>query len=170
MQREFTQPELVGALLRWLDNRGVKSMISRQLNAVIAAADGIIAAIDDPPRDSAPGMGLRAWLNTDDTGQSSLYMAQVLAPLAGLAAPAPGVHSRDPWPHDPGDFGRCVRLLEAVPELRAHVAALANPEHGPVWNGIANEWDALEGLFREEAPSGKCPKLYQRLCELKRAA
>ena len=170
MEREFTQPELVGAILIWLDDHGMKSMVPRQLNAVIAAADGIIAAIDGPPRASAAGTGLRAWLNTDDTGQSSLYVAQSLAPLAGLGAPVLGVRCSDPWPHDASDFGRCVRLLEAVPELRAHIGALANPEHGPVWNGIAAEWDALESLYREESPSGKCPKLYQRLCELKRAA
>jgi hypothetical protein len=140
MGRQFLQPQFVGAILRWLDKKGVKEMNARQMNAVIQAANGIIDAIDRPHQEAKPGSGIVAWLNSDDTGQSSLYMARALAPAAGLNATVYGIKSSDPWPHDPADIGRCVRLLDTVPELRPHLHRLATDgTHGPVWNAIAKE-------------------------------
>lgn len=157
----ISQPELVGAILLHLDEQGVKEMNTRQMNAVVAAANGIIAEFDREHVSAKPLMGLRAWLASDDTGLSSLFVAHVLAPLAGLGY----VHcdrgeDRD-HPRDPADFGRCVRLLEAVPELRPHLPRMA--EHGPVWAAIAAEWDTLEGWYQEDLPTGRSDRLFDRL-------
>lgn len=164
MAREFSQPELIGAILKWIDRRGIKTLSSRKMNAVIAGANTIIEAIDQPDVMASPGMGLAAWLRSDDTGLSSLYMAWTLAPLAGRSVPfSEHFTNGSPWPHDPADFGRCVRLLDAVPELRPHIAELTRTVHPAPWQRIAAEWDALEALYREELPTGKGPKLYERL-------
>ena len=60
--------------------------------------------------------------------------------------------------------GRCLGLLEAVPELRPHLPAMA--DESPVWAALVARWDELERLFAEEAPTGRCPKLYALMKEL----
>lgn len=161
----ISQAQLVGAILKHLDKQGVRDMNSRQMNGVIAAANAVIAEFDKEHVAAKPLMGLRAWLASDDTGLSSKYMAHVLAPPAGLGATPRDWDKFDanPHPHDPDDFGRCVRLLDAVPELRTHLPNLTGAEHGPVWNAIAAEWDALEAWYREDLASGKSDRLYERL-------
>lgn len=162
----YRQVELVGAILKELARQsGNEGINSRQMNAVIRAADTIIDELREPHKAASEGMGLLAWLASDDTGISSRYMAYVLAPLAGL----PGLLSygyRNPFPRDPDDFGRCVRLLQAAPELRPHIGELSNPEHGHVWNAIATEWEMLEQWYLEDLPSGKSSRVYNRLQEM----
>jgi hypothetical protein len=53
-----------------------------------------------------------------------------------------------------------VRLLNAVPEFRQHLPALAAPEHGHVWNEIAKHWDMLEAMYRRDLPTGESNDLY----------
>lgn len=65
-------------------------------------------------------MGIIAWLESDDTGSSSLYMASVLSGK-------PGSYSNH-YPRDPADFGRCMRLIKAVPSLKADIGKMA--DHG----------------------------------------
>lgn len=167
MAEQFlSQPALVGAILRHLDSTGIAEISVRQMNAVIAAADEIMAALADAHRPAVPGSGLAAWLRSDETGASSLYLAKALAPAAGLGPIHPSIGSAEPWPHDPADFGRCVGLLDAVPELRPHLGVLAGPEHGPAWNAMAAEWETLEAAYREDLPAGESERLYQRLREL----
>ncbi len=167
--RDFSQPELVAAILMWLDEQGIKSASSRQVNAVIKAADDIIAALVTPDVMARPAMGLQAWLASDDTGMSSRYMAKVLAEKAGMGSVYVDVRYDGMEPADPSDFGRCVRLLEAVPELRPHLLSLTESTSPKVWQRIAGEWDSLEAMYREELPTGNCPKLYKRLTELRTA-
>ena len=166
----LSQMQLVGAILIHLDESGVKDVNARQMNAVIRAADDILAALGDPHRPASPGMGLAAWLASDDTGTSSRYMAWALAPAAGLSMLRHDSRHPDPWPHDPDDFGRCVRLLEAVPELRPHIPLLTDSRHGSAWNAIAAEWDTLEAWYREDLPTGKSARLFARLTDIERLA
>lgn len=42
----FSQAQLIGAILLWLSGRGVKGVTDAQVNAVIAAANAIIAALE----------------------------------------------------------------------------------------------------------------------------
>lgn len=161
------QIELIGVITNWLTKeRGIKEMNSRQYNAVIKAADIVIDAMNKPHESATEGMGLKAWLASDDTGVSSRYMAAALAPLAGLPPWIPKSNHFRPFPHDPADFGRCVRLLEAVPELRPHIAELADPKHGHVWNAIAAEWETLEQWYTEDLPSGRSYRVCKRLQEM----
>lgn len=163
MELEFSQPELVGRILKLIDRLGVKSISSRQMNAVIAGADTIMDALRRDDVMAPPGSGLAAWLASDDTGLSSRYMARALCPalVPDESATWRGVHH----PHDPADFGRCVRMLDSAylslkPRVRETMAA---PDHGPVWNALATAWDELEALYREEYPAGRAPKLAARL-------
>jgi hypothetical protein len=57
-----------------------------------------------------------------------------------------------PYPHDPGDFRRCLLLLEQVPELRESFT-LFMPSASPTWELLVSTWDQLTELFLSEAPT-----------------
>lgn len=111
---------------------------------------------------SGPGVRDRAvrWRVGPDTGLSSQAMWWTLADEETRRAFG---RAPDPWderayPRDPGDLGRCLRLLEAVPEWRERlpeVAALS-----PEWAALVSEWDHLAALYAEELPGVRCPRTY----------
>jgi hypothetical protein len=83
--------------------------------------------------------------------------------------PSLGDKPRIQHPHDPDDFGRCYRFyLAAMCDHEgkcrdftgklALVAALS-----PVWKNIIDNWSELTRLYLEELPTGRAPKLYERM-------
>lgn len=146
----ITQPDLVCGIVGVLAKAGYKEAEPRIINACIDAANSILQVLERDPVLAKSGMGLVAWLASDDTGLSSVFMARVYKGLPTTIAC---------YPFDPADFGRCSRFLEAVPEARALLPKLA--KHGPVWAEYVRRWDEMEALYQEEKPSGKCPKLYE---------
>lgn len=155
-EKRIGQIELIAAITTHLDKKcRVKNVLHRQFNAIIKAANDIIAEMEKPYRPATAGMGLTAWRVCDDTGQSSLCMAGVLSGC-GVGPVA--------WPIDPSDFGRCVGLLDAEPLFRERIGLMA--KCGPEWNALATEWSELESLYLEELPSGKCTKLFARMNQL----
>ena len=145
-----TQIDLIAAICKKF---GKRAATPRQMNVIIEAANSILAAFANPPVMATDGMGLTKWLASDDVGMSSKYMASVLAPT--------------PWqqefryPHDPDDFGRCYRLLRAVPELRANSMRLA--QCPAPWPQLHAEWLKLEALYEQELPANRAPKLYDEM-------
>lgn len=131
----ISQIELLGAIFLELDRQGVKSLAPRATNAIIAAANDIIAQCEREPVMASEGMGLKRWLASDDTGASSCYMAGV---LGGFDRPYG-------HPYDLDDFGRCMRLLEAVPEFR-HLLDRMKPTSAE-WANLVDSWDAIADLF-----------------------
>jgi hypothetical protein len=88
------------------------------------------------------------------TGLSS---RQIVATMHGVAGQ--GHH-----PADPSDLGRCIRLLEIMPEWKPRMK-----EMGLVsleWRVLAEHWDELEALYNEEFATGRAPKTYDRMREL----
>lgn len=73
-------------------------------------------------------------------------------------------HFRPDIPYDPGDFGRCYRLLQHFPEWHTRLPEVAAKY--PVWGPMVKAWDELTALYEEEKQSGKAPKLYKRMKEL----
>jgi hypothetical protein len=98
-----------------------------------------------------------AWLTGPDTGISSKTIFSVLSERYGSQArfSCPSV------PRDPSDFGRCHRLLEAMPEWRSRLPEVAAVH--PEWGPLVREWDKLTEMYLEELPSGRCPKLYRKM-------
>jgi hypothetical protein len=70
-------------------------------------------------------------------------------------------------PYDPGDFRRCVDLLDQHP-----LAKLVFPgtlaEKSPEWAALIDIWDELTALLREEQSenTGRCPRTYARMQEV----
>ena len=97
------------------------------------------------------------WTLSRDVGVSS---ATILEATAGMASPC-GQYG---IPLDPSDFGRCYRLLELFPELRARLNRVVY--FHPEWRPIIEAWDELTALWEEESAAGSAPKLFARLREL----
>lgn len=154
----ISQIDLVFAITDFVTNSGVTQILSRELNTIIRCATEIVNEFAKPEITVTPAMGLDAWMRCDNTGISSLFMAGV---LGGFSRPLG-------YPHDPSDFGRCLGLLDAVPEFRARIGEMS--QHGPQWSALVSAWDELETIYREELPSGVAFRCYERMCELLKGA
>lgn len=102
------------------------------------------------------------WIAGGDTGGSSIAIWEVMTGHSVEMEVAPH-HS---VPIDPGDFGRCHRLLERFPAWRARMPKVAATY--PAWSALVAEWESLTALYLEELPTGRAPKLAARLKELAR--
>jgi hypothetical protein len=78
------------------------------------------------------------WAATGDTGTSSKAIMRVML----------GETLTDGYcyPHDAWDLGRCIGLLDAVPEWRASMSRMAAV--GPEWAALAQRWEELERSYR----------------------
>ena len=100
-----------------------------------------------------------SWIATGRVGASSQAMA-----MAACGLPSDGS-----YPHDPDDLNRCLLMLEAVPEVRAHfdkIAAL-----GVVWGRLIARWGEIEEALLDEvgrnwSKARSAPKTYQLMKEV----
>ncbi|WP_272675416.1 hypothetical protein [Providencia sp. PROV146] len=120
----------------------------RYMNAIIKAANLVCEEFKKPLVKTSEGMGLTAWIASDDVGLSSKYMASVLS--GQFSAP-----NHYPW--DGADLGRCIRLLVAVPELASQLHEMK--ACSPQWSAVIDNWDKWKELY--EAGEGK--ELYQEI-------
>jgi|SRR5580700_441622 hypothetical protein len=156
MKYDILQIDLIVSISRILEREhGIKHVRPRQLNAIIEAANIIVKEFGREPVMAVPGMGLKAWLDSDDTGSSSLFMAFWLcdAPQCDHA-----------FPHDAVDFGRCHRFIQAMRGLDAIDAADMSGADDP-WPKLAAAWPELTALYEEELAGEEFPKLNARLRE-----
>ena len=96
------------------------------------------------------------WMVNGEVGASSKAMCTWLVF---------GVASTDPWdyPHDPADFDRCLRFIEAVPGARALVPQMR--QLSKPWAALVDRWDEIEQCHLEEVGLGwtkacSAPKTY----------
>ncbi|MCB6144838.1 hypothetical protein [Providencia rettgeri] len=120
----------------------------RYMNAIIKAATLVCDEFKNPLVKASEGMGLAAWLASDDVGASSRYMASVLS--GQFSAP-------NHYPLDGADLGRCIRLLVAVPELASQLHKMK--ACSPQWSAVIDNWDKWKALYE----AGKGKKLYQEM-------
>ena len=83
------------------------------------------------------------WLFGADTGVSSKTIAAVMLNVPRGAIDHAGI------PHDAYDLGRCLRLLEKVPEWWPRLGEVA--EMFPEWKPLVDHWSELAALYAEEA-------------------
>lgn len=98
------------------------------------------------------------WLQGSDTGVSSETIWRVLMKETP---------KRMDIPYDPSDFGRCYRLLRAVPSFRPRLVEVARA--CPKWKPFVEAWDELTKLYENECnnPDGLAPKLYARMRQIR---
>jgi hypothetical protein len=140
MNIRLNQISLIAAIAKEIDRQhpGIE-VEARWFNAISEAANSICAEFAKPLVKASEGMGLSEWLSSDDTGASSLYMASV---LTGQFT------AENHYPRDPADFGRCLRLVEAVPELESKIRDMS--QHGKEWAVVAANWDEWAELYRQD--------------------
>ena len=85
-----------------------------------------------------------AWVAGRDTGTSSKTMWAALT--GAVKGPARLDFYRD-IPHDGDDFGRCYRLIQAVPEWASRLDEIVAAF--PAWGPIIREWDRLCRIYDE---------------------
>lgn len=73
-------------------------------------------------------------------------------------------------PHDPADLCRCIRLLEACPELWERFDQMATVT--PVWARLVTHWHELAQMLDAEIPGwrngthGMASRTYKRMKEI----
>lgn len=104
------------------------------------------------------------WPDCGDTGTSS---TAIYRHMLGLS-PDPQWGPCPPW--DPGDFGRCYRLLTApwAGPWRARIGEMAQYRG---WSKLVERWSDLEAIYCEEfkRADGNAPRLYALMKDLLRA-
>lgn len=88
------------------------------------------------------------WAAIGETGVSSKAMLSTM-----LGKPP---KDRFCYPHDGGDLGRCIGLLDAIPEYRDRLPEMKAV--GPEWGALVENWTELEAMWRR-----KDAKLYDRM-------
>lgn len=104
-------------------------------------------------------MTANEWIISEDTGISSITIWAVMT--GTVAKPQECGLGKYDIPHDPGDFGRCYRMLKMFPEWRARINEVG--EIFPKWKPIIAIWGELESLWETESPTGRCPIMYDRM-------
>lgn len=99
------------------------------------------------------------WFATGRVGASSQAMACAAA----------GLPSDKSHPYDPGDFNRCLLLLEAAPEIRDCMDKVA--EISGTWAKLVARWDEVEKCFLDEVGLNWCkahsaPKTYELMKQI----
>jgi hypothetical protein len=84
---------------------------------------------------------VNTWIVSADVGQSS---KTIWAAMLGLDQGEDGINH----PHDPSDLGRCLRLLELMPEWKPRLPELAALD--PCWHALVEHWDDLASSMEDE--------------------
>lgn len=79
------------------------------------------------------------WILSGDTGTSS---KAICAHMQGIKP------ERESYPSDPADLGRCLRLLEQIPEWKPRIKEMA--VYGPGWAGQVERWEELAETMADE--------------------
>ncbi|MDX7085921.1 hypothetical protein [Serratia marcescens] len=140
MSKQLNQIQIVSAIAKEIDRQhpGI-AVESRLFNVMIQAVDAICQEFSKPILKSVAGMGLKAWLASDDTGLSSLFMASMLTGE---------FRAEYAYPRDTADFGRCMRLVAAVPELEVKIREMAR--HGREWAVVADHWYEWSEVYKAD--------------------
>jgi hypothetical protein len=92
------------------------------------------------------------WIVGGDTGTSSMA---IWAHMMGATPKRWGWS----YPSDGGDFGRCARLLERVPEWKERLPEMA--ARSPAWAALVPHWSELTRLYEIEKTPGY-PEAFRR--------
>lgn len=125
----------------------------------LKAADSWLAQEGDPEFEPYFGeneekLGPGYWTHTRGASALTIYSFFRRDPEVTLK-----VGARVDHPLDDEDFGRCVELLNAVPEWRARIEELAILS--PAWSELSRAWSAIELAYK----AGNKPEATRLLAE-----
>jgi len=82
------------------------------------------------------------WFLSGNTGVSS---EAIVAQLMNVKTERAGYGD---YPHDSDDFGRCYKLLEAVPEFKLRINEMATRSNE--WAALVEYWTVLTTLYEDD--------------------
>ena len=88
---------------------------------------------------------ITAWLNSGKCGLSSHTM--YLWFIDSKCSECDVIHQKS-HPRDYDDFGRCIGLLEYVPEWKDRLDVLR--QISPIWNQLIDNWTNLSNMYEQE--------------------
>lgn len=138
---QIDQIALISAISTELCRQIPDLTADHRYNTIIEAANLIVKEFARKPVVGLKGVGLNAWLASDDVGASSLYMAGMLTG---------GCIAKHAYPRDVDDFGRCVRMIEAVYQEGAKVPLDPMLNCGPYWAMVTTNWLSWETMYKAE--------------------
>ncbi|QDP43688.1 hypothetical protein SEA_PHORBESPHLOWER_60 [Gordonia phage PhorbesPhlower] len=103
------------------------------------------------------------WLANGERGMSS---ETIVAAVTGRPV---GRYRNTNHPYDPADLRRCMKLLDAYPRTRLMFKDAVRGI-SDTWSRMADRWDEMESLLREEMASrtdNTAPKTYELMRELR---
>lgn len=106
-------------------------------------------------------VSIKEWISSDDVGESSKFMSFIVFEdeLKGTAFFNERMVKEKPYPHDPSDFGRCVRMLEATGyslDLNLKIKIAYSSKY---WDKVMENWDDWVKLYKQ----GDGEKLYKEM-------
>ncbi|HZH10606.1 MAG TPA: hypothetical protein VEZ24_09560 [Microvirga sp.] len=102
------------------------------------------------------------WIIGHDTGASS---EAIWAHMMNAGEPRSGWF----YPLDPADLGRCLRLLELIPEWKPRLPEMA--AHSKEWAALVSQWGHLAQSMADEvgidwSKGDRAPKTYRLMKEV----
>lgn len=118
----------------------------------LPAGAGPAPTLNDPTQKKALPLeqAYTRWLSTGDVGSSSKVLSRA---ICYELQPSPLWEAEDDSFNHPGDwsdFGRCVKMLDAIPQLRDNLQVMR--WMSPAWALIGASFSRLEALYRSNAP------------------
>lgn len=98
-----------------------------------------------------PEPTLSTWGASRDTGISSATIFYVFT--------GQKLYQTFDVPHDPGDFGRCHRLLKLAPRWREQLAQICAPF--PAWEPFVRDWPKLEAMYEGALKTNDGREMYE---------
>ncbi|MBP9794118.1 MAG: hypothetical protein KBC56_08980 [Flavobacterium sp.] len=80
------------------------------------------------------------WLANGERGISANTIFQTISGVQALKG-------NPSHPHDPDDFGRCYKLLQAIPEWRSQMNKLRRLSIA--WDNLVENWDKLTEMYEQ---------------------
>lgn len=148
--------------------------VAHTFNAFMAICDpskaeSWIAHAAQYAKDASGGDPQLEWVLGPYTGVSSESIFSVLSDKKGLlwlSNPARVRKFEVGVPRDPDDFSRCHDLLQKMPGWAERIGEVGATYE--IWKPFSDNWAALTALYLEETAAGaQCPRLYERLQELR---
>lgn len=115
--------------------------------------------------------GAFKWLETGEIGRSSYAMcywmttSKVVGKMMEHKALTKGLNADSQefmaHPHDPADFARCQKFLDAVPGTRAKIELMRKVSDE--WSKLVDVWPELEDIYGREKHLSSAPELYEKM-------